>query len=36
VLLIDASGNIGTLRSFADEIMPEFAETRRTLSAVQG
>ena len=36
VLLIDASGNIQTLRSFAEEIMPQFAEKQRTLSAVSG
>ena len=36
VLLIDASGNTRTLRNFADEIMPEFAEKKRTLSAVRG
>lgn len=36
VLLIDASGNTRTLRNFADEIMPEFAEKTRTLSAVRG
>ena len=36
VLLIDASGNIETLRRFAEEIMPAFAEKTRTLSAVEG
>ena len=34
VLLIDATGNISTLRRFADEIMPEFADNARTLSSV--
>jgi alkanesulfonate monooxygenase SsuD/methylene tetrahydromethanopterin reductase-like flavin-dependent oxidoreductase (luciferase family) len=36
VLLIDATGNQQTLRSFAEEIMPEFAEKTRMLSAVEG
>ena len=36
VLLIDATGNIGTLRSFAEEIMPAFAEKTKVLSAVRG
>jgi alkanesulfonate monooxygenase SsuD/methylene tetrahydromethanopterin reductase-like flavin-dependent oxidoreductase (luciferase family) len=36
VLLIDATGNQQTLRSFAEEIMPEFAEKTRILSAVEG
>ena len=34
VLLIDATGNISTLRRFAEEIMPEFEERKRTLSPV--
>jgi alkanesulfonate monooxygenase SsuD/methylene tetrahydromethanopterin reductase-like flavin-dependent oxidoreductase (luciferase family) len=32
VLLIDATGNIGTLRRFAEEIMPEFSEKAPALS----
>jgi len=34
VLLIDATGNIGTLRRFANEIMPEFDTDARELSTV--
>ena len=34
--LIDATGNIGTLRRFAEEIMPEFDTEAKTLSAVPG
>jgi alkanesulfonate monooxygenase SsuD/methylene tetrahydromethanopterin reductase-like flavin-dependent oxidoreductase (luciferase family) len=36
VLLIDASGNIETLRRFAEEIMPAFAEKTKVLSTVRG